>query len=171
MKLKSQPRKSDLGSADLVVHTETAARSTPTTALATLPAAWSWSSRREQHSAGVMAVSTKEEVVVCGAGATPAQVRAAAAAGRCVVWEAKVNRLLDLLVRAEEKRVEKLIHHHVIHYHLHLQRRKLIRLETMDRWPYQLQMTLAGIVPHLLDKGRKDSLKIRDELVDSLHKD
>ncbi|CAN6246511.1 unnamed protein product [Urochloa humidicola] len=154
-----------------------------------------------------MAVSTKEEVVVCGAGATPAQVRAAAAAGRCVVWEAKVNRLLiffqfksiwytstirkrpricssstcfisilirrrsDLLVRAEEKRVEKLIHHHVIHYHLHLQRRKLIRLETMDRWPYQLQMTLAGIVPHLLDKGRKDSLKIRDELVDSLHKD
>ncbi|CAO1942458.1 unnamed protein product [Urochloa humidicola] len=83
--------------------------------------------------------------------------------------------LLDgLLVRAEEKRVENLIHHHVIHYHLHFQRRKLIRLEMMDRWPYQLQMALADIVPHLRDKGRKDSLKIRDEIADSLvelHKD
>ncbi|CAO1948272.1 unnamed protein product [Urochloa humidicola] len=81
---------------------------------------------------------------------------------------------LGLLVRAEEKRVENLIHHHVIHYHLHFQRRKLIRLEMMDRWPYQLQMALADIVPHLRDKGRKDSLKIRDKIADSLvelHKD
>jgi len=44
----------------------------------------------------------------------------------------------------------------------------------MDHWPYQLQMVLAAIAPHLLDKGSKDSLKIQDEIADSLvelHKD
>jgi len=56
----------------------------------------------------------------------------------------------------------------VIHYHLYLQRRKLIQVEMMDRWPYQLQMVLAGVAPHLLDKGSRDNLKIQDEIADSL---
>ena len=38
----------------------------------------------------------------------------------------------------------------------------------MDRWPYQLQMVLAGVAPHLLDKGSRDNLKIQDEIADSL---
>ncbi|CAN6251773.1 unnamed protein product, partial [Urochloa humidicola] len=145
----------------------TARRAVP---LATLPAAQSGSSRRGSNRARRGYGGVDE-----GAGEGRGLRHQRNASADAAALRAEVNGLqLGLLVRAEEKRVENLIHHHVIHYHLHFQRRKLIRLEMMDRWPYQLQMALADIVPHLRDKGRKDSLKIRDEIADSLvelHKD
>jgi len=34
--------------------------------------------------------------------------------------------------------------------------------------PNTAQMVLAGVAPHLLDKGSRDNLKIQDEIADSL---